>query len=65
MKSKVVRQLLEEASKVVDGVSIVNHKLFAELIIRECSKINQEHTGRRIDEINLDMQYTEHFGVKL
>ena len=39
-------------------------KKFAELIVRECAKVNNEFIGRRIGEIDLDMVYKEHFGVE-
>ena len=38
---------------------------FAELIVRECSKVNNQYVGWRIGDIDLDMVYKEHFGVKL
>ena len=37
---------------------------FAELIVRECSKVNDQFIGRRIGEIDLDLVYKEHFGVE-
>ena len=36
---------------------------FAELIVRECSKVNNQYVGWRIGDIDLDMVYKEHFGV--
>jgi hypothetical protein len=41
-----------------------DRKKFAELIVKECSKINDQFVGRRIGEIDLDIVYKEHFGVK-
>lgn len=37
---------------------------FAELIVNECSKVNNQFIGRRIGEIDLDLVYKDHFGVK-
>lgn len=37
---------------------------FAELIVQECMKINNQFIGHRIGEIDLDVVYKEHFGVK-
>jgi hypothetical protein len=39
-------------------------KKFAELIVRECSKVNNQYVGWRIGDIDLDMVYKEHFGVE-
>jgi hypothetical protein len=39
-------------------------KEFAELIVKECSKINNQFNGYRIGEIDLDIVYKEHFGVE-
>lgn len=36
---------------------------FARLLLRECSKLNNQFIGHRIGEIDLDMVYKEHFGV--
>ena len=38
---------------------------FAELIVQECAKVNNQFIGRRIGEIDLDMVYKEHFGVEV
>ena len=37
---------------------------FAELIVKECSKVSNQYVGWRIGDIDLDMVYKEHFGVK-
>ena len=69
-KSYVVHEIPYESS-VVDPTIVSIHKqkvwdryLFAKLIIEECSKVNDECIGRRIGEIDLDMLYKEHFGIK-
>ena len=45
-------------------ISGFNTNKFAELIIKECSKVNNQFVGRRIGDIDLDMAYKEHFGVE-
>jgi hypothetical protein len=37
---------------------------FAELIVRECNKVNNQYVGWRIGDIDLGMVYKEHFGVE-
>ena len=39
-------------------------KIFAELIIKECSKLNDRFIGHRIGEIDLDVIYKDHFKIK-
>lgn len=43
----------------------VDLEKFAQLIVQECAKVNNQFIGRRIGEIDLDMVYKEHFGVKV
>ena len=38
--------------------------MFAKLVVEECMKINNQFIGHRIGEIDLDVVYREHFGVK-
>ena len=68
-----IRELAEQATTVEHGViqprtvATVYHfdkEKFAELIVRECSKVNNQYVGWRIGDIDLDMVYKEHFGVK-
>lgn len=37
---------------------------YTELLVKECIAVNGEFVGRRIGEIDLDLVYKEHFGVK-
>ena len=61
-----IRELAEQAGCSIDGMGYGegNIEKFAELIIQECSKVNNQFIGRRIGEIDLDMVYKEHFGVE-
>lgn len=52
------------AAVTPDYESVVKAKKFAELIVKECSKVNNQFIGRRIGEIDLDLVYKEHFGVE-
>jgi len=72
--NKRIKYLVEQATTVVEGWSDengttryyeFNKEKFAELIVRECSKLNNQFIGRRIGEIDLDMVYKEHFGVEV
>lgn len=47
-----------------DYESVVRARKFAELIVKECSKVNNQYIGWRIGDIDLDMVYKEHFGVE-
>ena len=60
-------QLLKLVQAAGPGYSLADPewvKKFAELIVRECSKVNNQYVGRRIGDIDLDMVYKEHFGVE-
>ncbi len=68
-----IRELIEQAGwtegyyESDDGPFIepeFNKEKFAELIVRECSKVNNQYVGWRIGDIDLDMVYKEHFGVE-
>lgn len=45
------------------GVEL-NELQFAKLIIAECTKLNNQFIGHRIGEIDLELIYNEHFGIK-
>ena len=71
-----IRELAEQAMQYAKerleqthqaGPDFVNdfREKFAELIVRECSKVNNQYVGWRIGDIDLDMVYKEHFGVEL
>lgn len=66
----VVTELFEEymLTETEDGATLKVPSAFiakfAELIVNECSKVNNQFIGRRIGEIDLDMVYKEHFGVE-
>lgn len=69
--NKRIQELMVELKKTVsthrgDAVLIGYGEIekFAELIVRECAKVNNQFIGRRIGEIDLDMVYKEHFGVE-
>ncbi len=60
-------QLLKLVQAAGPGYSLADPewvKKFAELIVRECSKVNNQYVGWRIGDIDLDMVYKEHFGVE-
>ena len=68
-----IRELLEEATEVYDdwktggSQRLVDHKMFAELIVRECAKVS-ERTGA-LNEADIEGEMIadaikEHFGVK-
>ena len=67
-----IQELMVELKKTVsthrgDAVLIGYDEIekFAELIVQECAKVNNQFIGRRIGEIDLDMVYKEHFGVEV
>ena len=67
--NKRIKELAEQAGIDLYGDTGVeatqaNLQELAELIVRECSKINDQFIGRRIGEIDLDIVYKEHFGVE-
>lgn len=64
-----IRELIKQATNPDydsdDGpMNELNVEKFAELIVRECSKVNNQYLGWRIGDIDLDLVYKEHFGVK-
>jgi hypothetical protein len=67
-----IKELWEEATvsswprpgKFTAGEYDYHLKKFAELIVRECSKVNNQYIGWRISDIDLDIVYKEHFGVE-
>ena len=66
-----IRKIAEQVGyKPVQGAEFFNsiedifYQKFAEAIIRECSKVNNQFIGHRIGEIDLDLVYKEHFGVE-
>ena len=38
--------------------------VYTELVVQECSKVNNQYVGWRIGDIDLDVVYKEHFGVE-
>jgi hypothetical protein len=42
----------------------LNEEKFAELVIQECMKLNNMYVGSRVGEIDLNLIYKEHFGLK-
>ena len=42
----------------------LNEEKFAKLVIEECMRLNNIYAGRRIGEIDLNLVYKEHFGLK-
>ena len=71
-----IKQLAEQAWTMVSDEERARNELyeadtqrerrdqvFAELIVRECSKVNNQYVGWRIGDIDLDMVYKEHFGI--
>ena len=65
-----LKELALQATTYIEPTSnsgegwIFDKEKFAELIVRECSKVNDQFIGRRIGEIDLDLVYKEHFGVE-
>ncbi len=66
-----IKELLEQATEVHDywyrGESqhMVNHKMFAELIIRECvGLINEQLQHNNPNDSLLALKIKEHFGVE-
>jgi len=69
MNERIKELALQANEEFIDQYSgakyfVFNKEKFAELLIKECSKINDQFIGRRIGEIDLDIVYKEHFGVK-
>jgi hypothetical protein len=68
----VSNRIHEIAFKVFDEVDPgepgtyiqLNVDKFAECLLKECMELNNQFVGRRIGEIDLDLVYKEHFGVK-
>jgi hypothetical protein len=63
-----IKELAKEAAREMNETGTYSEpkfqEKFAELIVRECSKINNQFNGYRIGEIDLDIVYKEHFGVE-
>ena len=60
-----IKTLIEQATtEESDGFKYFDKEKFAELIVRECAKVNNQFLGHRIGEIDLDLVYKEHFGVE-
>jgi hypothetical protein len=69
MMNERIKELAEQAGIDLYGDTGVeatqaNLQELAELIVRECSKVNNQYVGWRIGDIDLDMVYKEHFGVE-
>lgn len=64
MTSKITELANESGIGYLSNVHPDMVEKFAELIVKECAKINNQFIGRRIGEIDLDMVYKEHFGVE-
>ena len=68
--NKLLHELAEQATRKYDRLgddipfAQPDLEVFAELIIRECMNVNNQFVGRRLGEIDLDVVYAEHFGVK-
>lgn len=43
----------------------LNEDEFARRIIQECLKVTDTHSDHRIRDIDLDVLYSTHFGIKL
>jgi hypothetical protein len=64
MMNERIRELAEQASKEVFPInSIAFMEKFAELIVRECMKLNRDILCED-DPDYLDKVYKEHFGVE-
>ena len=64
-----INELIKQSYKTVQFESgysqtYFSQEKFAELIVAECSKVNNQFIGHRIGDIDLDMVYKEHFGVE-
>lgn len=62
------QELLKQATDDIMGMPIVDHKKFAELIVRECCKVLQtesvRHDGYGYNQFGLHNKLREHFGVE-
>jgi hypothetical protein len=62
-----INELLKTATEDILGVPVVNHKKFAELIVRKCAKVAWHHTP---DTEELEYSHLikdkilKHFGVE-
>jgi hypothetical protein len=54
---------LSSGAKTPDYESVVKAKKFAELIVRECMKLNHDHFSDE-DPYTIDSLYIQHFGVE-
>ena len=59
-----INQKVSDDAFFVEVSKLKEFEKFAELLVQECSKVNDQFIGRRIGEIDLDMVYKEHFGVE-
>lgn len=64
-----INELIKQSYKTVQFESgysqtYFSQEKFAELLLKEVGKVNEEFIGRRIGEIDLDLVYKQHFGVE-
>ena len=65
-----IKALLEQSSEVYDywykgdSQRLVDHKMFAELIVRECAQTVQDFVDHRIPASEYPARLKKHFGVE-
>jgi hypothetical protein len=66
--NKRIKELIEECTdrhfgQGVGGFETFDKEKFAELIVKECMKLNHEHFSDE-DPYSIDSLYRQHFGVE-
>jgi hypothetical protein len=59
-----IQELLQQATEDILGVPVVNHKKFAELIVRECIDTVSDCSVEYCTRPQIVSEIKEHFGVE-